>query len=61
MDSNRQTELKLPMQLSKLFTEFFNSEKASGFILIGCTILSLIIANTGLGEAYSEFLVYKAW
>ena len=49
-----QTDTRLPMQLSKLFTEFFNSEKASGFILIGCTIISLIIANSGLGEAYQN-------
>ncbi len=42
------------MQLSKLFTEFFNSEKAAGFILIGCTIISLVIANSGLGELYQK-------
>ncbi len=59
MEPNRPTELKLPMQLSKLFTEFFNSEKASGFILIGCTILSLIIANSGLGEAYQSLWYAK--
>ncbi|HMR91887.1 MAG TPA: Na+/H+ antiporter NhaA [Chitinophagaceae bacterium] len=41
--------------LTKLFTDFFNSEKAGGFLLIGCTVLSLIIANSGWGEAYLAF------
>ena len=43
------------MLLSKLFTDFVNSEKAGGFILIGCTILSIIIANTALGDGYIHF------
>ena len=41
--------------LTKLFTEFFNSEKAGGFILIGCTIVSIIIANSGAGDSYLHF------
>jgi NhaA family Na+:H+ antiporter len=41
--------------LTTLFTEFFNSEKAGGFILIGCTIISLLVANTGAGESYLHF------
>ena len=43
------------MKLTKLFTEFFESEQASGIILILCTIASLIIANSPLGERYLEF------
>jgi NhaA family Na+:H+ antiporter len=35
-----------------LFKDFFHSEKASGFVLIGCTLISLIIANSGFGENY---------
>lgn len=42
----------LPIELSKLFKEFFSSEKVSGFILIGCTIASIIITNSGLGTEY---------
>jgi Na+:H+ antiporter, NhaA family len=38
-----------------LFKGFFQSEKASGFVLIGCTIISLIVANSNLGEAYTHF------
>ncbi len=41
--------------LTKLFSDFFNSEKAGGFILIACTILSLIIANSNIGEGYLQF------
>lgn len=33
------------MKVSKLFTDFFNSERAGGLILIFCTILSLIVTN----------------
>ena len=43
------------MKATNLFTAFFNSEKAGGLILIACTIVSLIIANTGLGEGYHHF------
>lgn len=43
------------MKLSKLFGEFFESEKAGGFILIGCTILSLVLANTSFSETYTGF------
>ena len=42
------------MQLTKLFTGFFNSEKAAGLILILCTVISLLISNLGFGEAYAH-------
>jgi Na+:H+ antiporter, NhaA family len=38
-----------------LFKEFFRSEKAAGFILIGCTIISLVVSNTGFGDNYVHF------
>ena len=40
------------MTLSRLFTEFFHSEKASGIILIACTLLSLILTNSPLQTEY---------
>ena len=43
------------MELSKLFRNFFDSEKIGGFILLGCTLISLLIANSGWGEAYDHF------
>jgi hypothetical protein len=33
------------MKVTKLFNEFFDSEKAGGLTLIACTIISLLIAN----------------
>lgn len=38
--------------MTQLFKDFFNSEKAGGFILIACTLLSLLLANSFLGESY---------
>lgn len=38
-----------------LFKDFFRSEKAAGFILIGCTILSLVLANSAFSEEYLHF------
>ncbi len=40
---------------TKLFKDFFESEKAGGLILIFCTIISLIFANSALGNSYQEF------
>ena len=42
-------------KMSALFNEFFQSEKASGVILIFCTIISLILANSAFGESYINF------
>jgi Na+:H+ antiporter, NhaA family len=36
----------------ELFKGFFQSERASGFVLIGCTFISLFIANSSVGEDY---------
>jgi NhaA family Na+:H+ antiporter len=38
--------------LSTLFVDFFRSEKASGIVLIACTALSLLIANSPWADAY---------
>ncbi|MFD2523098.1 Na+/H+ antiporter NhaA [Emticicia soli] len=42
------------VKLSTLFTDFFESEKAGGLILIACTILSLTLANSGLAADYTH-------
>lgn len=34
------------------FTDFFDSEKAGGFTLIACTIISLLLANSIWSESY---------
>jgi NhaA family Na+:H+ antiporter len=43
------------MEWSKLFKGFFDSEKIGGLLLLCCTIISLIIANSGWGEGYMHF------
>ena len=43
------------MRLTKLFKEFFDSEKAGGLILIFATALSLILANSQWQGSYTEF------
>ena len=40
------------MKKTKLFHDFFESEKAGGFILIICTIVSLLVANSIWSESY---------
>lgn len=42
------------MKLTKLFKEFFKSEKSTGLILIGCTIISLLLANSIIGSDYID-------
>jgi len=42
-------------QLTKLFVEFFETEQASGVILIPCTITSIAIANSYFGAGYLDF------
>ena len=42
------------MKLTKLFAEFFDSERSSGILLVLCTIVSLSIANSVFGERYLE-------
>lgn len=43
------------MRLSKLFNDFFESEKAGGLILIICTAVSLLIANSSYQLSYHHF------
>ncbi|HXS56382.1 MAG TPA: Na+/H+ antiporter NhaA, partial [Hanamia sp.] len=43
------------MRLTVLFKEFFESEKGGGVLLILCTIISLLIANSSFQESYLHF------
>ncbi len=40
------------MRLTRLFSSFFHSEKSGGLVLIVCTILSIVLANSSFGAAY---------
>jgi Na+:H+ antiporter, NhaA family len=48
------------MNPTKLFRDFFNSEKSSGVLLIVCTIASLLLANLFIGPAYTDWWHHKA-
>ncbi|MBY0269207.1 MAG: Na+/H+ antiporter NhaA [Burkholderiales bacterium] len=41
--------------LSQSFQAFFDSEKSSGILLILCTVISLLLANSLIGTQYLEF------
>jgi NhaA family Na+:H+ antiporter len=43
------------MKITRLFTEFFESEKASGILLILCTVFSLLLANSSFALDYIGF------
>ena len=42
------------MKRTKLFLSFFNSEKAGGLVMLLCTILSLLLANSIFSEGYNS-------
>lgn len=47
------------MIATKLFKEFFESEKAGGLVLIACTIVSLVLTNSPFGTDYQLFFHRK--
>jgi len=42
-------------KIPQLFKEFFESEKSGGLILMGCTVISLILANSVFSAEYLHF------
>jgi Na+:H+ antiporter, NhaA family len=49
------------MKVTKLFKDFFESEKSGGLTLIACTGLSLLVANSSLGPSYHHFWLSEFW
>jgi NhaA family Na+:H+ antiporter len=47
------------MILTKIYKDFFDSEKAGGFALIVCTIFSLILSNSGLANEYINLWCFQ--
>ena len=43
------------MTTTKLFKDFFESEKSAGLVLIVCTLVSLVLTNSDLGRSYQHF------
>jgi NhaA family Na+:H+ antiporter len=46
-------------KFSSLFKGFFDSEKTGGLLLVFCTLISLTIANSSVGEGYINFIHQK--
>lgn len=54
--SERKYQKNMPdIRLTRTFREFFDNEKSSGFVLIICSIVSLIVANSAFSESYLGF------
>ena len=43
-----------------LFTEFFESEQASGIILIVCTLAAIVMANSPFGKGFFGLLASQS-
>jgi Na+:H+ antiporter, NhaA family len=48
------------MKITRIMKDFLDSEKVGGVILLACTIISLIIANSEAGQNYIDFWHSKA-
>jgi len=46
-------------KFKNIYQQFFNSEKVGGLLLVICTIISLIIANSSSGDEYINFMHRK--
>lgn len=46
-------------KFTNLFKAFFDSEKVAGLLLVLCTIISLIIANSSIGPDYIALMHKK--
>lgn len=42
-------------KISKMFKDFLENKKSGGILLIICTVVSILIANSGFGEGYIHF------
>jgi NhaA family Na+:H+ antiporter len=47
------------MKLTRLFNDFFHSEKSGGIILIACTTISLCLSNSALADSYLSVWNYE--
>lgn len=48
------------MKITRIMKDFLDSEKVGGIILLLCTIISLIVANSSAGQSYIDFWHSKA-
>jgi Na+:H+ antiporter, NhaA family len=52
---NGKSTKQKPLRITKIFSDFIESEQLSGVVLTACTLISLMIANTAIGHSYHEF------
>ena len=45
--------------LSQTFSKFFDAEKSSALVLLACTVLCLLVANSTWGPSYLDFWHHK--
>lgn len=45
----------VPPTLTRTFTRFMESEKSGAIVLMACTVMCLLIANSAFGPAYLDF------
>ncbi|RYZ58407.1 MAG: Na(+)/H(+) antiporter NhaA, partial [Chitinophagaceae bacterium] len=43
------------MRWTNLFRGFFESERVGGILLLFCTVISLLLANSAWGDGYTHF------
>jgi Na+:H+ antiporter, NhaA family len=46
------------VKLSKVFNDFFENEKASGIVLLICTAVSMLLANSSVKDSYISIFEY---
>lgn len=49
------------MKLSSTFSSFFASEKSAALVLMACTVVCLVIANSAWGPSYLHFWHQVVW
>jgi Na+:H+ antiporter, NhaA family len=51
--------MAMTRKFRNLFKGFFDSEKVAGLVLLICTVISLVIANSAVGDSYIHFMHQK--
>ena len=44
----------LPTKITETFRQFVDSERSSALLLLGCTLFSLVVANSAVGPSYQQ-------
>src|SRR5258707_7203414 len=47
---------RTPSPLLQIIRDFLQDSRSVGIVLLGCTVVSLVIANTSAGAGYLQFI-----